>query len=119
MERFNGLVAPSETNPQRLEGFIPILHPNDSHASNLLVLDNGDIVCTWFTGSGEGNPDTNVVFSRLAAGSNEWTRPIQLSDDPERSEQNPVLFQAPDGKLWLFHTSNEPHNQRTSRVVYR
>ncbi|UUZ85123.1 exo-alpha-sialidase [Paenibacillus sp. P26] len=70
-------------------------------------------------GSGEGNPDTNIVMSRLPAGSDRWAEPAQLSDDPERSEQNPVLFQAPGGKLWSLHTSNEPHNQRTSRIVYR
>ncbi|MEI7025572.1 sialidase family protein [Paenibacillus sp. y28] len=119
MTRFNGVVTASETNPAWKEAFLPILHPNDSHASNLLELDNGDLLCVWFTGSGEGNPDTNVVMSRLPAGSSQWTIPVQLSSDPERSEQNPVLFQAPDGKLWLFHTSNEPHDQKTSRVAYR
>jgi predicted neuraminidase len=119
MNRFNGMVNATEANPNVREAFLPILHPNDSHAANLLELDNGDLLCTWFTGSGEGNTDTNIVMSRLAAGSSEWTKPMQLSNDPERSEQNPVLFQAPDGKLWLFHTSNEPHDQKTSRVVYR
>ncbi|MFC0212982.1 exo-alpha-sialidase [Paenibacillus chartarius] len=119
MNRFNGIVAPAETNPRVLEAYLPILHPNDSHAANLLELDNGDLLCTWFTGSGEGNPDTNVVLSRLPAGSTQWTEPVQLSGDPERSEQNPVLFQAPDGKLWLLHTSNEPHDQKTAKAVYR
>ncbi|MDF2959220.1 MAG: hypothetical protein K0S39_955 [Paenibacillus sp.] len=119
MNRFNGIVSQSETDPKRREAFLPILHPNDSHAANLLELDNGDLLCVWFTGSGEGNTDTNVVMSRLPAGMNHWGSPVQLSNDPERSEQNPVLFQAPDGKLWLFHTSNEPHNQKTSRVAYR
>lgn len=119
MNRFNGVVSVSETDPRRKEAFLPILHPNDSHAANLLELDNGDLLCVWFTGSGEGNPDTNIVMSRLPAGSDCWSAPVQLSSDPERSEQNPVLFQAPDGKLWLFHTSNEPHDQKTSRVVCR
>ncbi|MCR8631241.1 sialidase family protein [Paenibacillus radicis (ex Xue et al. 2023)] len=119
MSRFNGIVSQSEMNPNIREAFLPILHPNDSHAANLLELDNGDLLCVWFTGSGEGNPDTNVVMSRLAAGSEQWSIPVQLSNDQERSEQNPLLFQAPDGKLWLFHTSNEPHNQKTSRVVVR
>ncbi|WP_282935349.1 sialidase family protein [Paenibacillus sp. RC67] len=119
MTRFNGIVSSSETDPALMEAFLPIVHPNDSHAANLLELDNGDLLCVWFTGSGEGNPDTNIVMSRLVAGSNVWSTPVQLSDDLERSEQNPVAFQAPDGKVWLFHTSNEPHNQKTSRVVCR
>ncbi|CAN7550652.1 sialidase family protein [Paenibacillus sp. LjRoot56] len=119
MKRFNGVVVQSETDSQLREAYLPIPYPNDNHAANLLELDNGDLLCVWFSGSGEGNPDTNVLMSRLSAGSNEWTAPMQLSGDSERSEQNPILHQGPDGKLWLFHTSNEPHNQKTSRIVYR
>lgn len=119
MNRFNGSVRPSENDAAVFEAYLPVLHENDSHAANLLELDNGDLLCVWFTGSGEGNPDTNVVMSRLPAGSEQWTSPAELSRDPDRSEQNPVLFQYPGGTVWLFHTSNEPHNQRTSRVVFR
>ncbi|MDD9269185.1 exo-alpha-sialidase [Paenibacillus sp. GCM10023248] len=119
MSRFNGAVLEGTADTTMQEAYIPAFHPNDNHAANLLELDNGDLLCVWFSGSGEGNPDTNIVMSRLAAGSQQWSEPIQLSADPERSEQNPVLFQAPDGKLWLLHTSNEPHNQKTSRIVYR
>ncbi|MCS7459757.1 exo-alpha-sialidase [Paenibacillus doosanensis] len=119
MSRFNGVVTVPENDSSIREAFLPVIHPNDSHAANLLELDNGDLLCVWFNGSGEGNPDTNIVMSRLPAGSHVWEAPVQLSGDPERSEQNPVLFQAPDGKLWLMHTSNEPHNQKTSRVVRR
>lgn len=118
-ERFNGLVKPNENNPDIIEAFLPVIHANDSHASNLMPLDNGDLLCVWFNGPGEGQPDTNVLLSRLNAGSSQWSEPLQLSNDPERSEQNPVIFQAPDGKVWLFHTSNEPHNQKTSRVMIR
>jgi len=119
MSRFNGAVLEGGTDATIQEAYLPVFHTNDNHAANLLELDNGDLLCVWFSGSGEGNPDTNIVMSRLKAGSKIWSTPVQLSDDLERSEQNPVLFQAPNGNLWLFHTSNEPHNQKTSRIVYR
>lgn len=119
MNRFNGIISQSESDPALMEAFLPIMYEPDSHSANLLELDNGDLLCVWFSGSGEGNPDTNIIFSRLPKGSNQWTKPMEVANDPERSEQNPVLFQDPDGRLWLFHTSNEPHNQKTARVVYR
>lgn len=98
---------------------LPVVHPVDSHAANLLELADGDLLCTWFNGPGEGDPGTNVVLSRRPAGAQQWTEPIVLAADPERSEQNPVLFTEPDGDVWLLHTSTEPHQATTSRVVKR
>ena len=40
-------------------------------------------------------------------------------DDPTRSEQNPVLFPAPDGRLWLLHTAQHAGDQDTSIVRRR
>lgn len=102
------------------ETLLPVKYTPDSHAATLLELDNGDLLCAWFNGPKEGDPATNVVLSRLPAGGGQWTEPVELAADPERSEQNPVLFQEPGGgRVWLLHTSTEPHDQKTSRVVVR
>jgi predicted neuraminidase len=119
LERFNGAIAPAAEDPAKLEAFLPIIYEPDNHAANLLELDNGDLLCTWFSGSGEGNPDTNVLISRLPKGSTTWSRPVEVASDPEHSEQNPVLFQAPDGKVWLLHTSNDPHDRKEATVICR
>jgi predicted neuraminidase len=101
------------------ETLLPVKYTPDSHAATLLELDNGDLLCAWFNGPAEGDPATNVVLSRLPAGGRQWTEPVELAADPERSEQNPVLFKEPRGRIWLLHTSTEPHDQKTSRVVVR
>ena len=44
---------------------------------------------------------------------------MKLSDDPTRSEQNPVLFLAPDGRLWLLWTAQINGRQDTSIVRCR
>jgi predicted neuraminidase len=44
---------------------------------------------------------------------------VRLSDDPDLSEQNPVLFVAPDGVLWLFWTAQRAGNQDTAVVRVR
>lgn len=89
--------------PGASTAMLPTLYPS-SHASNLLLLRNGDLLCFWFSGSDEGNANVGIVFSRLQRGSNTW-QPAQLVDrDAAESYQNPVPFEAPDGSLWLLHT---------------
>ena len=90
-----------------------------NHAANLMPLPNGDIACVWFGGSQEGKSDISIYFSRLPAGAACWSEAVQLSDDATRSDQNPVLFPAPDGALWLFYTAQKSGNQDTSIIRYR
>lgn len=94
--------------------------PNaQNHASNLAFLPNGELLCAWFSGTQEGMPDISIYLSRLPAGASAWTEPQRLSEDPTRSEQNPVLFPAPDGRLWLLWTSQKAGNQDSSIVMHR
>jgi predicted neuraminidase len=79
----------------------------ENHASNMVELSNGDLLCVWFAGTGEGISDVNIALSRLPADKARWSEPVWVSEDSTRSEQNPLLFSAPDGKLWLFYTAQE------------
>lgn len=90
-----------------------------NHSSNLMPLNNGDILCAWFSGTLEGIPDISIYLSRLNAGESEWSMPVKVSDDPTKAEQNPVLFPTPDGKLWLLWTAQKMGNQDTAEVRYR
>jgi predicted neuraminidase len=113
-----GQVHAAADDPARLEADLPA--PSvQSHAANLMVLANGDLGCVWFGGTQEGLADISVWFSRLPRGTSAWTDPVKLSDDATRSEQNPILFPAPDGRLWLVHTAQKSGNQDTALVRYR
>lgn len=90
-----------------------------NHAANLMPLANGDLACVWFGGTQEGMSDISIYFSRLAKGTDRWSDAVKLSDDPMRSEQNPVLFATPDGKLWLMWTAQISGNQDTAFVRKR
>jgi predicted neuraminidase len=48
-----------------------------------------------------------------------WSEPEQLSDDPTRSEQNPVLHVLNPDEVWLLWTSQHAGNQDTARVMRR
>lgn len=90
-----------------------------SHAANLLTLPDGRLGCVWFGGTQEGVPDISIWFSTLEPGSPQWSEPAQLSDDSTRSEQNPILFVAPDKALWLLYTAQKAGNQDTAEVRRR
>jgi len=90
-----------------------------AHAANLMVLHDGTLACVWFGGSMEGRSDISVYMARLDAGARRWSEPTRLSNDAERSEQNPILFPVPGGPLWLLHTAQLSGNQDTAIVRRR
>src|ERR1700677_1577627 len=51
-----------------VEAYLPVIQPS-SHAANLIVLKNGDLLCFWFTGTWEGQSGVGIAVSRLARGS--------------------------------------------------
>lgn len=114
----NGALHPREGDAARTEAYLPSPCVQN-HAANLAVLGNGDLTCVWFGGTQEGIPDISVYFSRLAKGAERWSAPEKLSDDPGRSEQNPVLFTTPKGELWLIWTAQISGNQDTSLIRKR
>ncbi|WBV45178.1 exo-alpha-sialidase [Pseudoroseomonas cervicalis] len=113
-----GLVRPAPEDPARLEAYIPPATVQ-SHAANLTPLPDGSLGCVWFGGTQEGVPDICAWFSRLDPGAERWSAPVRLSEDATRSEQNPLLFPAPDGTLWLIWTAQISGNQDTAIVRKR
>ncbi|MCQ4161638.1 exo-alpha-sialidase [Roseomonas sp. GC11] len=113
-----GHVLPAPGDAARLEAFIPPATVQ-SHAANLMPLPDGALGCVWFGGTQEGVPDISAYFSRLEKGGTQWSAPLRLSDDPTKSEQNPLLFPAPDGRLWLIWTAQISGNQDTAIVRRR
>ena len=90
-----------------------------NHAAFLARLPDGALACAWFGGSLEGKSDISVYAALLDEGAGAWSAPRRLTDDPDRSEQNPVIFAAPDEALWLFNTAQPAGNQDEARVFVR
>ncbi len=109
----NGLLQ--AVSPARAEALLP--SPMiQNHAAFLHLLSDGALVCAWFGGTLEGKSDISIFASVLPQGATQWGSPQRLSFDADHSEQNPVLFTAPDGRLWLFHTSQPSGNQDECRI---
>lgn len=98
------------------EAYIPALTAQ-CHASNLLLLPNGDLLCVWFGGSIEGRPDICIYMSRLEKGRETWSPAVKMTHDHTRSEQNPTLFRVPStGEIRLLYTSQDAGNQDSAIV---
>jgi len=91
----------------RFEGFIP--SPCVQNHAAFFSRENGKLQCLWFGGSLEGKSDISIWRSTLM--DRAWSEAEQLTDDPERSEQNPVQFTAPDGRTLILHTAQPGGNQ--------
>jgi predicted neuraminidase len=103
VSRTDGLFRPSDA-PGLEETYLTPEFAS-SHAANLLRLKSGDLLCVWFSGSREGDSDVGIMLARLPKGSKQWSEPQRIDHRPGESYQNPVVFQAPNGSLWIIHTT--------------
>lgn len=107
-----------QVNAGRWDAFIPSPSPQN-HAVFLARLPDGDLAGVWFGGTMEGMPDISIHMSTLDEAARRWRPATVLVDDRGRSEQNPLLSNAPGGKVWLLYTSQISGNQDTSVVRRR
>ena len=79
------------------------------HAATMVETRRGDLVAAYFGGTHERHPDVCVWVSRKPRGADRWEAPIMAADGVMEGDSvsrkacwNPVLFEMPDGELWLF-----------------
>ncbi|HEV3122490.1 MAG TPA: exo-alpha-sialidase, partial [Isosphaeraceae bacterium] len=95
------VAAAEEPRLERMEIFPPEAKHN--HASCVVEGPNGDLLATWYSGSGERNADdVRILAARLLKGETRWRPRFLLVDTPGYPDCNPALFAAPDRTLWLF-----------------
>lgn len=96
--------------------FGPELPGKYKHPACIEELDNGDLYLAYYGGSGEYELDTAVYGARLKKGETKWSLPSVIADTPFHSDGNPVVWQAPDGRVWLFHVVRYGDTWSDSRI---
>jgi len=86
------------------------------HPASITELDNGDLYIAYYGGGGEYKDDSCVWGGRLEKGKTQWTKPVVIADTPFRGEGNPVIWQAPDGTVWLFYVQRYGDTWSDARV---
>ena len=79
------------------------LHPKHNHAPGIAEYPNGDLLVSWYRGSGERSADDVAVYgARLRKGATEWTDAFLLVDNHGFPDGNTALHIDAENRLWLF-----------------
>ena len=89
------------------------------HPASITELANGDLYLVYYGGSGEYSDDSTVYAARLRKGESKWSRPRPVTPRPKWPEGNAVVWQAPDGVVWLFSVTRRGATWSTSRIAAR
>lgn len=81
----------------------------ECHASTVVQTGKGRLLCAWFGGTREKDPDVGVWLSRFDGGT--WSEPERAAKVKQVAHWNPVLFRDADGMTHLFFKVgvDEPH----------
>lgn len=106
---------PGKLTIERVIG--PEVHTGQyKHPASIAELANGDLYIVYYGGTGEYAIDTGVFGMRLKKGGKQWSAPKRIAHDPFRSLGNGVVWQAPDGVVWLFYVVRWGDTWSTSRI---
>ena len=86
------------------------------HPASFDELANHDLYLAYFGGAGEYEQDSKVWGMRRIHGETRWSTPEVIADTPFRKEGNPVVWQAPDGLVWLFYVQAYGDTWSDSRI---
>jgi predicted neuraminidase len=86
------------------------------HPAALTELQNGDLYLVYYGGQGEYADDTGVFGARWEQATGRWSRPRLVAKDPFCSLGNAVVWQAPEGIVWLFYVVRRGETWSTSQI---
>jgi predicted neuraminidase len=86
------------------------------HPACITELAGGDLYLVYYGGADEYAIKTGVYGSRFSRATGKWSAPALIASDPFRSVGNGVVWEAPDGVVWLFYVVRWGDTWSTSRI---
>ncbi len=97
------LTSAVNSGPQYSEELIFPLHPKHNHAPGVVECPNGDLLASWYRGSGERTADDVAVYgARLKKGASKWSDAFLMVDTPGFPDCNTCMMIDSKERLWLF-----------------
>lgn len=87
------------------------------HATSLLPLKDGGVLCAYFGGTAEKNSDVRIWAVRKNR-QGPWEAPRPITEDDGIAHWNPVLFRKLDGSIALFYKVGKEITEWQTMVRY-
>jgi predicted neuraminidase len=79
------------------------LHKQHNHAPGIVECPNGDLLVSWYRGSGERQADDVAVYgARRKHGETAWSEAFLMADTPGFPDCNTCMMIDRHDRLWLF-----------------
>src|SRR6476659_9802207 len=90
-------------SPQHSAELVFPLHPQHNHAPGIVELPKGDLLVSWYRGSGERTADDVAVYgARKKKGESKWSDAFLMADTPGFPDCNTCMMIDRRNRLWLF-----------------
>jgi predicted neuraminidase len=98
-----GFAGPQGEAPRLEAELVFPLDLKHNHAPGIVECPNGDLLASWYRGSGERSADDVAVLgARKKKGESFWSEPFPMADHPEFPDCNTCMMVDGKGRLWLF-----------------
>jgi predicted neuraminidase len=89
--------------PQYQAELVFPLRADHNHAPGIVAFPNGELLASWYRGSGERTADDVAVYgARLRPGNAAWDEPFVMADTPGFPDCNTCMMIDAQDRLWLF-----------------
>jgi predicted neuraminidase len=89
--------------PQHSAELVFPLDKEHNHAPGIVECPNGDLLVSWYRGSGERSADDVAVFgARKKSGESAWSDAFLMADTPGFPDCNTCMMVDRHDRLWLF-----------------
>lgn len=113
-------VVPATAAPPYAAELVFPLHPRHNHAPGIVEAPNGDLIVSWYRGSGERSADDVAVYgARRRKGADIWSEAFLLADTPGFPDCNTALHVDAQDRLWLFWPTILDNNWSSCLTNYR
>ena len=94
---------PVDLSPVYSAEFVFPYNSQHNHAPGIAELANGDLIVSWYRGSGERSADDVAVFgARRMASAADWSASFLMTDTPGFPDCNTAMMSDAKGRLFLF-----------------